>query len=155
MIVPPTRVTLVAPNAIARSMRPPYRMRDSRSRPNWSVPSRWPEVPGAAIGCSASMAVGDWVARTGARSTARITMPSMTRPTISVSRRRVTLRRRPAALVAARISSSDGLAAHAVLTRYPRSCADRLSDAGVEGGLDDVGQQVDDHDQHREQQRHA
>src|SRR6266704_3313050 len=118
MIVPPTRVTLVAPNAIARSMRPPYRIRDSTSRPNWSVPSRWPGVSGGASGLSASMVLGGWLTRTGARVIAAIAMASMASPAISVSRRRTALRRRADARVAAYISSSDGLAAHGVLREH-------------------------------------
>ncbi len=115
MIVPLTRVTAVAPNAIARSIRPPYRIRDSTSRPNWSVPSRWPGVSGGASGLSASMVLGGWLTSSGASVIAAIARTSMASPAISVSRRRTTLRRRADARVAAFISSSDGLAAHGVL----------------------------------------
>ena len=128
------------------------------SRPNWSVPSRWPGVSGGASGCSTSMcgrATG-WRAP-GASRMATIAIASIVRPAISVIRRRscsgalgrplATLSRLCAGPC---ISSSDGLAAHRD-AHSPISCPTRGSSAAW---VMSVSRLMSD-DQHREQQRDA
>src|SRR5207247_1764785 len=135
----PTRPpTTTAAKPTSSDTRAPYTMRESTSRPRWSVPRRWAR-PSAASSVGASSRarsdwrVGSWGASHGAATA--ITARSATKAAPAVTSRRVRRAARPPAAAAG--SASAG------------------TDAGIEDAIDQLDEEVDDDEDQRRQEHHA